>query len=186
MVSVTRRQFAKLVEILSTRGLLLKALPALCIFEVVDAPSASFSAASTDTLSTQADSVSSIQSTLSSYIRELTQEISNFTTWVSQTAFTVSADVGANVQGMYVSYTASGGMFASMNFHNGNYVIPTGYTMKTPGGSTSLLPSVSVSVGGNIGLGDVTGFTGNATTVSITPITLAITITTNHLGFRSP
>jgi hypothetical protein len=131
MIVVSRREFARILEILSARGLLSKAGPALSIFEIIGEPRPALGA----TQSTPPrGAINAIQDTISSYVQNVTRGINNATTAISQTSYTPSVGAGVHYEIGGVSFSASGGIFVSFNFHTGDYVLPTPYTTVAIGG----------------------------------------------------
>jgi len=151
------------------------------IFEIIGEPRTTTSA----TLSPPRRNVTTTQNTISSYVQDVTQQINNVTTSISQTYVTLSSEAGVSVQGGNVSLTASGGIVSSLNLHSGNYVPPTPYTTVAPGSST-WLPSVSFSIGGNIGLGDVSsGFFGKSSVATGGPFSVTYNESYVSFGFHA-
>ncbi len=167
MIQVSRPEFTRILEILSARGLLSKFGSTLSIFEITGEPRLAIGAGSPSR-----GTVDAIQNAISSYIQDVTQQINNMTTSISQTSVILSSEAGVSVQEASVSFTASGGIYSSLNLHNGNYVLPTPYTTIARGSSTSPLPSVGFSIGGNIGLGDTFAFSGKSSVATLGPFSV--------------
>jgi hypothetical protein len=185
MIRVTRREFSKILEIFLLGGIVMKDNTLRNIF-LLDVERSDAAEASANGQSQSPSTLPDIAGLLSSYVQKMTDALNNATTVISTGNFIMNSDGSASVQTPPFSFSAAGGVMAAYNFRTTDYVMPQAYTVSVPLGAANVsTPAMSISIGTNIGFGDVKeGFFGQSMGGNAGPVTFSINDKYVSLGYQ--
>ncbi len=126
-----------------------------------------------------------LQESISNIIKQQTSALNDSITFFASNPFTPSVSGGVQFGYGNVSYSASGGIVASLNLRTGDYVLPTGFVTKSPEVSTPSLSPIHFNLSFNLGFGDISGFAGEAKSATTGPFSYSYNSNFTQLGLTA-